>query len=131
MYILDTNTVIDFLDGNQTISHKIQEAYKHDVVKIPDVAYYEILRGFLYKDPKQQIVTFENFARGVGLIYLDYNSLRLASKIWADLRKSGVTIDDDDIFIAALALNYDAVVITNNTKHFSPISGLHLENWNK
>jgi tRNA(fMet)-specific endonuclease VapC len=34
-----------------------------------------------------------------------------------------------DLMIAAHALQADAVLITNNTKHFSKVTNLKLENW--
>ena len=130
MYILDTNAIIDFLDGNTNIAQKLKDAFLHDTVKIPDIAYYEILRGFRYKDPQNQIGVFEKLCRQIGFVDLNLQSLRIASDIWAALRRKGITIDDDDIFIAALSLEHNAVIVTNNTKHFAEIPDIQIENWN-
>ena len=50
-------------------------------------------------------------------------------KLKADLEKDGKIIDDADLFIAACALANDAVLVTNNEKHFKRIKGLKLANW--
>ena len=52
-----------------------------------------------------------------------------AAKIHADLKSSGITIGTADEFIAAQALEVDATLVTNNTKHFERVPGLKLESW--
>lgn len=47
----------------------------------------------------------------------------------ARFHRSGVSIGDLDILIAAHALSVNAVLVTNNQKHFSRVPGLALENW--
>lgn len=38
---------------------------------------------------------------------------------------------DTDILIAGICLENDFVLVTNNTKHFSRIKDLDIENWSK
>lgn len=45
------------------------------------------------------------------------------------LRQAGQLVDDFDILIAATALEYKLVMVTNNTRHFNRFSGLQLEDW--
>ncbi len=47
----------------------------------------------------------------------------------ADLECKGLPIGNMDMLIAAHALRLDAILVTNNQRHFSRISGLKLENW--
>ena len=49
---------------------------------------------------------------------MGFETLQEAARQYANLRKNGITIDDDDILIGALAIERDAVIVTNNTKHF-------------
>lgn len=37
--------------------------------------------------------------------------------------------DDDDILIGSLAIEYDAVLVTSNTRHLERLDGIRLENW--
>ena len=74
--------------------------------------------------------SFEIFAKRCGIEYMDLNTLQEAARQYADLRKNGITIDDDDILIGSLAISRGAVVVTNNTKHFSKLKGIQLVNWN-
>ncbi len=54
---------------------------------------------------------------------------KTSAKIYADLRSIGKTVGHNDILIAGTALINDFTLITNNTRHFSDVSGLDLENW--
>jgi tRNA(fMet)-specific endonuclease VapC len=47
----------------------------------------------------------------------------------AKLRRAGTPIGDFDEMIAAHALSLDAVLVTDNTRHFQMVEGLALENW--
>lgn len=47
----------------------------------------------------------------------------------AYLQKSGRLIGIEDIFIASTALSNKCVLVTGNTRHFSNIRGLTVENW--
>lgn len=130
MYFLDSNAIIDFLDGDKTIAQNIKEHYQKSEVHIPDIAYYEVLRGFLYKDPKNQLAKFETVAQNLGIEYIDLQTLRIAASNFANLKKNGVPINDDgDILIGALAIQHNAILVTGNTKHFERFDGIQLENW--
>ena len=50
-YFLDTNVIIDLLNGNSNVLANFKNAYISASVKIPDLVYYEVLRGFEYSDP--------------------------------------------------------------------------------
>ena len=95
------------------------------------MVYYEVLRGFEYSDPKKQKVAFEVFAQKCGIEFMDADTFREAAKQYADLKKRRITIEDDDILIGSLAIERDAVLVTNNTKHFTHLKGIQLENWTK
>ena len=130
-YFLDTNVIIDLMNGNSNVLAGFKNAYISSAVKIPDLVYYEVLRGFEYTDPKQQKSAFENFAQRCGIEFMGIETLRESAKQYADLKKQGIKIDDDDILIGSLAIERNAVLVTNNTKHFINLRGLQLENWAK
>jgi tRNA(fMet)-specific endonuclease VapC len=60
---------------------------------------------------------------------LSSEACKIAARLYADLRQMGELLPDADIFIAAIALANDCVVVTNNERHFQRISGLSVENW--
>jgi tRNA(fMet)-specific endonuclease VapC len=51
------------------------------------------------------------------------------AEIRADLKRRGALIGANDLFIAAHARSLGVTLITNNTRDFSRVEGLALENW--
>jgi tRNA(fMet)-specific endonuclease VapC len=54
-----------------------------------------------------------------------------AAELWAHTRRSGRVVSDADILIAAQAIELEAVLVTDNEKHFEVFKpfGLIVENW--
>lgn len=50
-------------------------------------------------------------------------------KIRSHLEQSGTLIGNNDLWIAAHALDLELVLVTNNLREFQRIPGLKLENW--
>jgi len=51
------------------------------------------------------------------------------AEIRADLKRRGVMIGANDLFIAAHALALGLTLVTNNTAEFERVPNLRLENW--
>ena len=62
----------------------------------------------------------------LGIVSLVPSTMRVAARIYSALKHSGELIEDDDILIAALAFEHDAVLVTNNVRHFSRLEGLKI-----
>ena len=45
------------------------------------------------------------------------------------LREAGVPVSNHEMLVAAQALSLGLTVVTNNTRHFSRVPGLAVENW--
>ncbi len=59
------------------------------------------------------------------------DAIEKASAIYASLKSTGKIISDADILVAGIAISNNLVLVTNNTKHFSRIENLKLDNWKK
>ena len=49
--------------------------------------------------------------------------------IRADLDHAGTPIGPNDLLIAATARAHDLVLVTHNTREFSRVSGLQIDDW--
>jgi len=58
----------------------------------------------------------------------DVETTRNYGRIKAQLRKKGKPIPNNDVWIAAIALQYDLTVVTRD-KHFDQVDGLKIEKW--
>jgi len=57
------------------------------------------------------------------------DAIRVYAKEKARLRRSGILIDDMDIFIGSTAIAHDMILVTDNAKHLSRLSGIKTTNW--
>ncbi len=55
----------------------------------------------------------------------------VSGDILADLRKAGRSIGMEDVLIAASAITNQFIIVTANTRHFSRIKALKVENWHE
>ena len=54
-YYLDANVILDLMNNHPNVLETFKKVYTTDTIRIPDIAYYEVMRGFKYKDPKNQV----------------------------------------------------------------------------
>jgi len=71
----------------------------------------------------------EEILSRVNILPLVAEEALIAGDILAHLQKSGRPIGIEDILIASTALNHTCALVTGNTRHFSKIDGLMIENW--
>ncbi len=71
----------------------------------------------------------DEFLRIVPTLSWDTKAANRHGELRAELKAHGTPIGDFDEMIAAHALAIGAVVVTNNTRHFSRVPGLVIENW--
>lgn len=128
-YLLDTNICVYWLKGSETVEHKAVQVGL-DTIVLSFITLSELYYG-AYKSQRatENLDAVRKLADTLGCIESDEEICRMFGKLKADLEKDGKIIDDADLFIAACALANDAVLVTNNEKHFKRIKGLKLANW--
>ena len=128
MWQLDTNIVIAYLNGNRIIAEKIKAT-------LPDIAMSSIVLGELLYGAKASQRRTDNlerlweFAQLVEIVDFDQQCAEAYSDIRLELRRKGRPTGEVDALIAAMAIAYDATLVTDNIKHFTHIEGLTVENW--
>ncbi len=128
-YLLDTDTCIYWLKGNQNIEQKVM-ALGCDKVSISFITISELYYG-VYKSQRvdQNLSTIRRLTEQLNVIESDEAISEEFGKIKALLENAGTIIDDADIYIAACTHVHGLTLVTNNTKHFKRIRGLKLDNW--
>lgn len=131
IYVFDTNIVSEIIRRNPTLLARIAlETHSEHIVYTCPMVWYEIRRGLLRKDAKSQIKRFEMLFEG--FTWQDYTKedWKLASELWAVRLVKGLPITDADLLIAVYAIKRNAILVTNNEKHFVEL-GVNVENWTK
>lgn len=130
IYLLDTNTVSDYLRGNSGVLRNLK-SHHHSLVAISSITKYELFYGLL-KNPKAHQKYGEQlsflFKQAQNLVF-DEESALIAAEVKQYLHQEGKSIGDCDTMIAAVGLQHQAVVVTNNLKHFRRVKNLVVVNW--
>ena len=127
-YLLDTNILIDLIKEDEKIVARIEEA---DNVYMPVNALGELYYG-AYNSTQLTKHLAETIAIEKNIIVLvtTASTAKVYGQIKSKLKKMGNPIPDNDIWIAAIAMEHDLTVLTGD-KHFQAIDGLKLELWVK
>jgi predicted nucleic acid-binding protein len=129
-YALDTNIVTYYLKGTKTIIDRVSaETGNANAVIIPPMVFYEIKRWLLTVNAVKKLELFEEMCSLSGIGTIGREIMEIASVIYSDLQKKGITIGDNDILIASYCLYHDITLVTNNEKHFKNIANLKMSNW--
>lgn len=128
--LLDTD-ILSHLVRRQPVALKWAQQYilEQGALQVSIITYYESLSGLLYKDARQQMGQFQALVRLHQVLPLTIESVDIAARIEADLRRRGLSIGATDTLIAGVALANGLQLATNNTAHFNRIDGLQLVNW--
>ena len=129
MFALDTNAVIHAFKRKGNV-HTRLTAVPPSQIAIPAVALYELQRGVLAsQNPAVRRAQLDALVSVVPVLPFDAHAASLAALIRVDLERQGLTLGPLDTLIAATAVAHRAILITHNTREFSRVPGLLLENW--
>jgi tRNA(fMet)-specific endonuclease VapC len=127
---LDTNTVIQYLKGKESVVSHFQATSRRELA-IPAVAAYEIEYGALKLGSPRRKALVSGLLAGLIQIPFDQDAARESARIRVDLEARGVMIGPMDLLIAGTTVRRGAVLVTSNTKEFSRVKGLRVLDWMK
>ena len=132
-YLLDTNILIDILNGNPEVMEKLAHVGTQKCC-MSTISLHELYYGAqLAREKKEEYFIKEMNKISRLLEDIDVHPLAADGKDYAEikhlLKEQGNMIDDFDIVIAGQAISEGLIVVTDNIKHFDRISGLKVENW--
>lgn len=133
MICLDTNAVIAALKSKpspvlERIAQGLRESWP---LAVSTLVLFELHFGAAKSTyPERNARRIMEFTTG-GIRILDFEAddATEAGVIRNHLGKSGTPIGPYDLLIAAQARRRDAVLVTNNTREFSRVPGLRIEDW--
>jgi len=129
IYCLDTDILIEYFRGSQSIKRRIENLADEDRVGLIWLTFYEFFKGIFVSGKLDEEKFLQNMAETCIILETSFEAARIGGQIYAALKKQGKLINDADIMIASIVKAHDSVLITNNEEHFSRIQGLQIENW--
>ena len=122
---LDTNRLTDLLQGDAELAERLGVC---DEVWIPLVVLAEIKAGFYggSQRHRNESLLQRLLARStVGVLLPGRETAEQYARLFVQLKRAGTPIPDNDLWIAALAMEHDLVLITRD-HHFQHIPQLLL-----
>ena len=132
-YLLDTNIVTAILKDNQVVVERLSAVrLQGKDVFISCITYLETEAGLLAVKATKKLAIFQNLCRtDLRVLLLDTMEIvHQAAAISADLRVKGTPIQMTDILIAATAISYNLIVVSDDSDMLR-VQGLIVENWRR
>ena len=132
MYLLDTNVCIEIIKGRPVIRERFQLAVTEGTsLFVSSISTFELWYG-VGKSDRQQVNRrlVESFLAGpLQVLSFDEEDAERGGEVRAVLELQGKMIGPFDTLIAGQALRHKLILVTANTREFSRVKGLELENW--
>jgi tRNA(fMet)-specific endonuclease VapC len=125
-YAVDTSVLILELRGDAAIHGRLVGAER---LYIPSVVLGELYMGALSSaNPTAAVAQVDALAAGTTILGTDATTARVYGQAKQQLRSQGQMIPDNDLWIAASAIQYNLVLAARDT-HFNRVAGLLIEQW--
>ena len=131
-YLLDSNAWIGWLRQNRpNLKRRIQQENPADVI-LCSVVLGELIYGAERSGPSHKAMNHMRLVqlrRQLPSLPFDDHAAEKYGEMRAFLESMGTPIGPNDLMIAAIALARRLTLVTHNTKEFSRVPGLALEDW--
>jgi tRNA(fMet)-specific endonuclease VapC len=127
-YLLDADTVSYALRGQGQVAARVLRHPPSEVC-ISAVTLAELRFGAERKNPQALRRAIRAFVQEVAVVPCDAAAAERFAAVATALASRGTPIGVLDTMVAAQALSLGLTVVTNNTRHFSKVQGLKVENW--
>lgn len=129
MHLLDTNICIYIINVRPPqVLAKFRE-HPPGTVAISTVTACELAFGVAKSQSERNHRALQMFMAPLEILPFDESVVWQYAQIRSDLERQGQPIGALDMMIAAHALALSAILVTNNTKEFSRVADLKIENW--
>ena len=129
MYCLDSNIIMEILNGNKLIASRLVSIGALGL-STTTITLCELFRGaFLSGNPEKNTALFKNLLKSLDIIDLDIDTCELYGSRYSELEALGKLTQDFDLLIGVICITNNKILITRNKKHFENIKGLKVKQW--
>lgn len=129
MWMLDTDTCSYIIRAYSANVIARLDAVPRNEVEVSSLVAAELRYGAERVKSPKLVATVEAWLGLFTIAPWDDDAARTYAKVRTALDAKGKPIGNLDVLIASHARARGATLVTNNTRHFSQVPGLHLENW--
>ncbi len=129
-YLIDTNIWSALIRRSNAGLLKRFETLESAHIALSPIVLGELQVGYYKGDrtPKR-LAVIETIRSSSELLTINSRVADSYSQLRAQLEQAGTPIGPNDTWIAAEALHHKLVLVTDNTREFSRVPGLQIENW--
>ena len=132
MYLFDTDAISQIIKRRPSLSYikKLASVSPEDqfttTITVGELVYgaYKSSRPSFFMEKLDSMVW-----PNITILSFDEDAAKIYGKTRAELEKKGISLSEPDMRISAIALCHKLTVVTGNTRHFSRVQGLRVENW--
>ena len=129
MILLDTNICIYIINAKPPAVLERFKNYRLGEIGVCSVVAAELAFGVAKSGSARNRQALEMFLAPLTILPFDERASWAYGDLRAELERRGTPIGSLDTMIAAHALSLQAKLITNNTREFAHVPGLHVDNW--
>jgi tRNA(fMet)-specific endonuclease VapC len=129
-YLLDSNVCIQYLNQrSEKIIQRLQDLSDIDIV-VCSIVKAELFYGAMRThNPAKTLQKQREFLDRFVYLKFDDECAVIYGEIRSKLATKGTPIGNNDLHIASIAIANNLTLITHNTREFSRIDNLKLEDW--
>lgn len=125
-FALDTNILIALFGGDESVVGRFAES---DELFVPSIVLGELYYGaYNSARVRQNVARIETLKRATTVLGCDGATAAQYGQTRQRLRRKGKPLPENDIWIAAVALQHELTLVTRDA-HFTAVEGLSLEVW--
>lgn len=129
-YMLDTNIVAFAKNNRPEVVLERMRRFDPGDLCVSAITLAELEYGvFNSSNPERNQLALTLFLANIDVIPFDDAAAVEYGRIRADLRRKDTPIGANDLLIAAHAKSLGMTLVTNNTREFSRVEGLAIEDW--
>ena len=126
MILVDSDVIMDGL-ANRPNALETLLRLGAEGLAVSAISIAEVLEGaYRSAEPVRQLQMYRQFLAGYTVLDVTDPIADIFAELRATLRRQGNLIADMDLLIAATALSHDLTLVTGNTRHFTRVPGLRL-----
>jgi tRNA(fMet)-specific endonuclease VapC len=129
MILLDTNICIYIINAKPAAVLERFKHYKLGEIGLCSVVAAELAFGVAKSGSARNRQALEMFLAPLTILPFDERAAWAYGDLRAELERRGTPIGSLDTMIAAHSLSLQAKLITNNSREFAKVPGLHVDNW--
>lgn len=127
MKILDSDHWIALLRGKLDLRGRVAA---DEELAITAISVGELVYGAERSQrPAESLLELDTLLASITIIAYEDASAHRFGVLKVELERRGERLDDADLQIAAIALSRDLPLVTHNSRHFSRVPELTLEDW--